>query len=213
MIKVMKKTYDRKVFKRKLQSRKLTVIVIIRFVMVLLAGYPLLVSAGERNVPQDESHRVKGKVVDRKGVPLPGVTIRLDSTTVGSVTGQDGTFVLLLPEREGVLVFSFIGYETVRVKYSGENTPLFVTLKEKVAALDEVTVIAYGTQNKREVVGAMSTVKGEDLEDIPSPSLANLLQGRVAGMNVLNTTGSPGGGGISVIIRGFNSLSIESSRR
>ncbi|MFR4038126.1 MAG: carboxypeptidase-like regulatory domain-containing protein [Butyricimonas faecalis] len=102
----------------------------------------------------------------------------LDSTTVGSVTGQDGTFVLLLPEREGVLVFSFIGYETVRVKYSGENTPLFVTLKEKVAALDEVTVIAYGTQNKREVVGAMSTVKGEDLEDIPSPSLANLLQGR-----------------------------------
>lgn len=88
-----------------------------------------------------------------------------------------------------------------------------MTLKEKVAALDEVTVVAYGTQNKREVVGAMSTVKGEDLEDIPSPSLANLLQGRVAGMNVLNTTGAPGGGGVSVIIRGFNSLSIESSRR
>ena len=180
MIKVMKKTYDRKAFKRKLQSRKLTVIVIIRFVMLLLAGYPLLASAGVENTPREESHRVKGKVVDRKGVPLPGVTIRLDSTTVGSVTGQDGTFVLLLPEREGVLVFSFIGYETVRVKYSEGNTPLFVTLKEKVAALDEVTVIAYGTQNKREVVGAMSTVKGEDLEDSPSPSLANLLQGRVA---------------------------------
>lgn len=99
------------------------------------------------------------------------------------------------------------------MRYNGETAPLLVMLKEKVAALDEVTVVAYGTQNKREVVGAMSTVKGEDLEDIPSPSLANLLQGRVAGMNVLNTTGAPGGGGVSVIIRGFNSLSIESSRR
>ena len=209
----MKKTSDRKAFKRKLQSRKLTVIVIIRFVMILLAGYPLLVSAGGGNALRDGGYRVKGKVVDRKGEPLPGVTIRLDSTTVGSVTGQDGTFVLLLPEREGVLVFSFIGYETARVRYNGETAPLLVMLKEKVAALDEVTVVAYGTQNKREVVGAMSTVKGEDLEDIPSPSLANLLQGRVAGMNVPNTTGAPGGGGVSVIIRGFNSLSIESSRR
>ena len=91
----MKKTSDRKAFKRKLQSRKLTVFVIIRFVMILLAGYPLLVSAGGGNALRDGGYRVKGKVVDRKGEPLPGVTIRLDSTTEGSETGQDGTFVLL----------------------------------------------------------------------------------------------------------------------
>ncbi|MFR7809891.1 MAG: TonB-dependent receptor plug domain-containing protein [Butyricimonas faecihominis] len=88
-----------------------------------------------------------------------------------------------------------------------------MTLKEKISKLDEVTVIAYGTQNKREVIGAMSTVKANEIKDIPSPSLANLLQGRVAGMNVTNMTGAPGGGGTSITIRGFNSLSIESSRR
>ena len=102
----MKKLLTGKAFKRKLQSRKLTVIVIIRFVMILLAGYPLLVSAGGETL-RDGGYRVKEKVVDRKGEPLPGVTIRLDSTTVGSVTGQDGTFVLLLPERKACLFFVY----------------------------------------------------------------------------------------------------------
>ncbi|MEI3422126.1 MAG: TonB-dependent receptor plug domain-containing protein [Butyricimonas faecihominis] len=85
---------------------------------------------------------------------------------------------------------------------------LIVTLKEKISKLDEVTVIAYGTQNKREVIGAMSTVKASDIKDIPSPSIANLLQGRVAGMNVTNMTGAPGGGEHQSR-SGFNSLSIE----
>lgn len=88
-----------------------------------------------------------------------------------------------------------------------------MTLKESVSTIDEVVVVAYGEQNKREVVGAISTVKGDDFKDIPSPSLSNLLQGRVAGMSVLNMTGAPGGGGTSVTVRGFNSLSVESSLR
>lgn len=90
---------------------------------------------------------------------------------------------------------------------------LSVKMKEDVSTLDEVTIVAYGTQSRREVIGAMSTVRAEEIKDIPTPSLANLLQGRVPGMNVINATGAPGGGGISVTIRGFNSLSIEASRR
>lgn len=143
---------------------------------------------------------------------MPGVTVRLDSTTVGSATDRNGDFLLTLPPKKGVLVFSFVGFETARVSFTGEK-PLRVVMKESVSTIDEVVVVAYGTQHKRDVVGAMSTVKAKDFKDIPSPSIANLLQGRVAGMNVTNMTGAPGGGGTSITIRGFNSLSIESTRR
>ena len=206
----MKKTYDRKFFSRKLPFKRITVGVITRLVMALLLGCPLLASAGSRDSIPD--YPIKGKVLDEKGEPLPGVTILLDSTRIGTVTGIDGAFSFRLPKAKGVLVFSFIGYENAKKNFVSGQT-LIVTLKEKISKLDEVTVIAYGTQNKREVIGAMSTVKASDIKDIPSPSIANLLQGRVAGMNVTNMTGAPGGGGTSITIRGFNSLSIESTRR
>ena len=206
----MKKTYDRKFFSRKLPFKRITVGVITRLIMMLLLGCPLLASAGSRDSIPD--YPIKGKVIDEKGEPLPGVTILLDSTSLGTVTRVDGTFSFTLPKAKGTLVFSFIGYESVKKNFASGQT-LIVTLKEKISKLDEVTVIAYGTQNKREVIGAMSTVKASDIKDIPSPSIANLLQGRVAGMNVTNMTGAPGGGGTSITIRGFNSLSIESTRR
>lgn len=159
-----------------------------------------------------KDYTIKGKVADERGEPMPGVTVLLDSTKLGVTTSSDGSFQLRLTREKGILVFSFIGYKTVRARFEA-GKPLNIRMSEDVSKLDEVTVVAYGTQNKRDVVGSMSVVKGEDLKDIPSPSLANLLQGRVAGMNVTNMTGSPGGGGISVTIRGFNSLSIEETRR
>ena len=179
--------------------------------LLLLSNLPFFTFAGNTrdSIP---NYPVKGKVIDEKGIPLPGVTILLDSTSVGTVTRVDGTFSFTLQKAKGTLVFSFIGYESVKKNFASGQT-LTVTLKEKVSKLDEVTVIAYGTQNKRDVIGAMSTVKASDIKDIPSPSIANLLQGRVAGMNVTNMTGAPGGGGTSITIRGFNSLSIESTRR
>lgn len=158
------------------------------------------------------SQIVEGRVLDQNGAPLPGVTIRLDGTNIGVVSGENGAFSLKLPIESGTLIFSFIGFKTQQVPFTASQF-LTIRMQEEVSQLDEVTVVAYGTQSKRDIVGAMSTVKGEDIKDIPTPSLSNLLQGRVAGMNVVNTTGSPGGGGTSVVIRGFNSLSIESSRR
>lgn len=155
---------------------------------------------------------IRGKVTDGQGIALPGVTIRLDGTTIGVVSDNEGRFALRLPVSEGTLIFSFIGFQTRKVPFTTGQT-LNIRMEESINELDEVQVVAYGEQNKREMVGAMSVVKADELKDIPSPSLSNLLQGRVAGMNVVNTTGSPGGGGTSVIIRGFNSLSVESSRR
>ena len=115
----MKKTYDRKVFKRKLQPRKMAVIVIIRLFMVLLLGFPLLANAGGRDSTGVESKEVKGKVTDDKGVPLPGVTVRLAGTLVGTATDVDGKFKLLLPVDTATLVVSFIGMKTVSVKLHG----------------------------------------------------------------------------------------------
>lgn len=155
---------------------------------------------------------VTGIVKDKKGEPIPGVTVILDSTRVGTATDVSGKFSLQLTVDSGRLVFSFVGFKTKLVNFKG-NKLLEVVLEEDVSSLDEVHVVAYGEVNKREMTGSISVVKAEDIKGIPTPSIANLLQGRVAGMDVTNITGAPGGGGTQVTIRGYNSLNIESGRR
>ncbi len=161
---------------------------------------------------QPQNHLIKGEVTDTKGTPLPGVTIRVGNTTIGVASDNKGHFTLNLPMSEGTLTFSCVGYKTRSAKFR-TGTPLSIRLEEEIAALDEVQVIAYGQQSKREMTGAMSIVKAEEIKDIPSPSISNLLQGRVSGMNVVNAAGAPGGGGTSITIRGYNSLSLETGRR
>ena len=148
---------------------------------------------------------IRGKVMDEKNQPLPGVTVRLDSTTVGCATDAAGLFSLTLPVESGQLIFSFVGFKQEKRKFkAGEE--LIVKMKEDVSDLDEVTVIAYGERNKRELIGSVSSVKAKDLEEVPSASLQNLLQGHMAGVEVSNISGAPGGGGSRVIVRGYNSL-------
>lgn len=170
-----------------------------------------------KSVVQDSTVKqfvFKGKVIDEKGEILPGVTVRLDSTHVGTATDMKGEFSLTLPKNKGTLVFSFVGYKTKKVPFVyGKDKLILVKLEEDVSALDEVHVVAYGEVNRREMTGSISVVKAESIKGIPTPSIANLLQGRVAGMDVTNITGAPGGGGTNITIRGYNSLSIESGRR
>ena len=116
------------------------------------------------------------------------------------------------PDDTGVIRVSFIGFKIQNVPFKA-NEPLEIILEEEVSNLDEVAVVAYGTTTKREMTGSISTIKAKELEGIPAPNLATLLQGRVAGMDVTNMSGSPGGGGTSITIRGFNSLGVEQERR
>lgn len=155
-----------------------------------------------------KTHVIQGKVVDSRNVPMPGVTVLLDSTKVGTATDTAGRFVLPLPEPKGTLVFSFVGYKTQKMNYTSGKL-VMVKMEEDVSGLDEVQVVAYGSQKKRTVVGAISSVKGEDLQELPTHSLENLLQGHMAGVEVNNISGSPGGGGTVVAIRGYNSLFIK----
>ena len=108
---------------------------------------------------------------------------------------------------------SFVGFKKKIVTFNAQSDTLRVIMEEDIQALDEAVVVAYGTTTRREMTGAISTVKGEDLEGIPSPNIATLLQGRVAGMDITNISGAPGGGGAAITIRGYNSLDIELERR
>lgn len=155
-----------------------------------------------------EEHVIKGKVVNAKNEPLPGVTIRVEGTSVGVASDIDGNFTLRLPMEKGSLLFSFVGFKDQKVGFNGTK-PLTVQMEENVAALDEVQVIAYGSQKKRTVISAISSVKADDIKELPTHSLESLLQGHMAGVEVNNVSGSPGGGGSIISIRGYNSFLVK----
>lgn len=161
-----------------------------------------------QTVDPQKFYKVHGKVVDENNMPLPGVTVLLDSTQMGISTDVGGNFTLSVPREKGKLVFSFVGYKTVKIPYNGENA-VNVKMEPESANLEEVQVVAYGAQKKRTVVSAISSVKADDLKELPTHSLENLLQGHMAGVEISNISGSPGGGGSLVAIRGYNSLFVE----
>ena len=157
---------------------------------------------------QVKEYVVKGKVVNEKNEPMPGVTVCVDGTSIGVASDVDGNFTLRLPMEKGRLTFSFVGYKDKNVSYSATK-PLTIQMEENIAALDEVQVVAYGSQKKRTMVSAISSVKADDIKELPTHSLENLLQGHMAGVEVNNMSGAPGGGGAIVSIRGYNSFFVD----
>ena len=155
---------------------------------------------------------IRGVVTDKSHVVLPGVTILLKGTTIGTATGADGKFRLELPAmKDLVLRFSFIGMKSKDVPVAEKIDSLTVVLEDEVSDLDQVTVIAYGTRKKRELISAISSIKADDIKEVPAASLETLLQGRMAGVGVNMQSGAPGGGGTNVAVRGYNSLMIDES--
>ena len=152
-------------------------------------------------------YRFTGVVLDENKQSMPGVTVRVAGSTFGTATDKDGKFALNIPEQKGTLEFSFVGYKTKRVPVI-PGKEVIVILEEEVSDLNEVTVIGYGERNKRELVSSISSVKGEDIKEIPTSSFTNLLQGRMAGVEITNRSGAPGSGGTYVAVRGYNSLMI-----
>ncbi|WP_303312723.1 TonB-dependent receptor [Hymenobacter sp. BT730] len=145
---------------------------------------------------------VSGRVTDEKGAGLPGVTVVVKGTTVGTSTGPDGEFTINAPEN-GTLVFSFIGYKTQEVAVAGK-TSVTLSLTPNVTALNEVVVTGYQVQKKADLTGAVAVVKIDEVRDLPSSNPVRNLQGRVPGVNI-TTDGSPNGNA-QVRIRGFGTL-------
>lgn len=150
-------------------------------------------------------HRVSGVVTDAaSGETLIGVSVYVEGTSRGAATDLDGRFEINAPE-SGNLRFEYVGYKSVTVALTGQDT-VNVALEQDTEFLDEVVVVGYSVMKRRDVLGAVSKVGGEQLTKVPASSLQESMQGRIAGVNVTAQTGAPGAS-ISVRVRGTSSIS------
>ncbi|WP_164891076.1 SusC/RagA family TonB-linked outer membrane protein [Botryobacter ruber] len=148
-----------------------------------------------------QSQRVSGRILDEKGQGLPGVTVMLKGTSNGTVTDIAGDFSLAVPDGNGTLVISFVGYTTQEIPVNNRAT-VNVTLAPDAKALEELVVVGYGTQRKVNLTGSVASVSGKTLTERPAPNAANLLQGRVTGLQVTQPSGEPGRDNPNFLIRG-----------
>ena len=145
--------------------------------------------------------RVTGRVTSAEdGAGLPGVSVRVKNSTAGTVTNETGNFTLSVPDDATTLVFSSVGYLIQEANIAGLST-LTVSLAVDQQNLDEVVVVGYGTQRRRDLTGAVASVKGDDLKNLPVNDLTSALQGRVPGAFISQPSGAPGAGA-QIVIRG-----------
>ncbi len=150
-----------------------------------------------------QKFEVKGQVKSKNGESLPGVNIVIKGTTVGTISDMNGQYIINLDEAESTLVYSFIGFQKQEIKVNSQNT-INVIMTEDMTDLDEVVVIGYGTVKKSDLTGSVTSIKAESLEETPAASVDALLQGKVAGVQITQTSGEPGSG-VQVRIRGMSS--------
>ncbi|MGV3599757.1 MAG: SusC/RagA family TonB-linked outer membrane protein [Dyadobacter fermentans] len=151
---------------------------------------------------------VKGKVVDENNAGLPGVSVIIKGTQKGTTTDQEGAFALDVIEQNAVLVFSFVGYKPQEVTVGGQ-TNLSVVMQPDNQALEEVVVVGYGSVRKSDLTGSVASIKGDAIREMPVTSVDQAIQSRAPGVQVTQTSGAPGGG-ISIRVRGANSINSGS---
>lgn len=152
---------------------------------------------------------INGTVVAREGnAPLPGVTVVVKGTNQGTTTNADGKYTIDIPGNSAVLVFSAVGYVTLE-QQTGNASVVDILLATDQKTLNEVVVVGYGTQKKRDLTGAVSQVNAARLENENPQSVQDVLRGNVPGMNVGFSTSAKGGGNVSV--RGQNSINAGST--
>jgi TonB-linked SusC/RagA family outer membrane protein len=170
-------------------------ILLFQFIFILLSGALFA-----------QTRTVTGKVTDPTGSGLPGVSVFLKGTSTGVITDADGRYSI--EATSGTLVFTFIGYKTVEVTVD-DRAIIDINLEEDVTALGELVVIGYGTQQKKDITGAIAVVGKEAMDSRPNTQFGNLIQGKTAGVQVLSSSGKPSAG-FSMRIRGTSSISGSS---
>lgn len=148
---------------------------------------------------------VSGKVIDlADDSPLPGVNVVVKNTTIGGVTDVEGNYRLSLPDNAEILVFSSVGYESEEIEI-GNRSIINVSLSPDIQALQEIVVVGYGTQERKDLTGSVASVQGDAIKNLPVNDISGALQGRMAGVEVIRNSAEPGAGS-DVIIRGVSSL-------
>ena len=150
-----------------------------------------------------QNQNITGKVTGQDGEVLPGVSILVKGTTTGTATNAEGVFTIAAPA-SSTLVFSFIGYVSEEVPVNGRNQ-INVALVSDLKALEEVVVVGYGTQKRSDLTGSVASVSAKEIRAVPVTGIGQALQGRAAGVQVTQTSNAPGGG-VSIRVRGGNSI-------
>lgn len=154
------------------------------------------------------AHTVTGHITDSETKePLPGVSVILKGTMQGTSSDVNGYYSLTVPDdagENGRLIFSYVGYESLEIGIGNKNQ-IDADLKADLKALEEVVVVGYGTQKRGDITGAVSSVSAKDIQGMPTPSLDGALAGKMPGVQVSQTTGTPGGG-LTVRVRGTGSI-------
>jgi TonB-linked SusC/RagA family outer membrane protein len=154
---------------------------------------------------------IKGKVIDPEGNTLPGTAVYIQGTTVGTTTNDDGDYTLSNVPTGSVLEFKLVGFVTQEIKVTGDKTTIVAILIEESESLDEVTVVAFGTQKKESVLASITTVKPSELK-VPSSNLTTAFAGRVAGLISFQQSGEPGQDNASFFIRGITSFGADAKK-
>ncbi|MEZ4999720.1 MAG: TonB-dependent receptor plug domain-containing protein [Bacteroidales bacterium] len=172
---------------------------LILFGIIMSVGIQMLIA---------QNIQVTGKVVESAtGQVMPGVTVQIKGTSVGTATDVNGNFSIQVPGSDAVLVFSFIGFQEKEIPVGNQRT-INIELEESTLAIDDVIVVAYGTTTKASFTGSAATVKSEAINRVPVTSFEKALAGSIAGVQVSNTTGQPGSG-TEIRIRGLGSFSAS----
>ena len=176
-------------------------------IVVVLAETPKSAKNKVKTEPMTKEFQttISGTVSDNEGLPLPGASIAVKGTTTGTTTDFDGKFTMALPANATALVISYIGFTSKEVAI-GSDTTFNITLEEDSAQLDEVVVVGYGTLAKKRVTGSVISITPEAITEVPSLSPESAIIGRVAGVQVQETSGEPGASP-NIRVRGSGSIS------
>lgn len=176
-------------------------------VMLIASARPVPVKAASMHAPlvllQKAEVTITGKVTDSKGSPVPGASVSEKGTSNGAMTDASGNFKLRVADNSAVLQIKFLGYATQEVAVNGRTT-INITLADDVKSLNEVVVVGYGTQRKRDVTGAVTSVNMKEVASQPVPDIGQAIEGRAAGVQAV-TSGAPGSN-VTIRVRGTGTI-------
>lgn len=170
---------------------------------IILLSTNQILTTSERSTYNVPDVQVSGEVKDKSGT-LPGVTVRVKGTNLGTATDAAGKYKLNVPDKEAILIFSYVGYQTLEIPLQG-RVVIDVEMVQDALNLNEIVVVGYGTQKKGDITGAVSTISSSDIQKIAVVGVDHAIQGQAAGVQVTQNYGTPGAG-VQVRIRGIGTI-------
>ena len=175
-----------------------------------LVDKDIVISPNERKEFQQPQFSISGKVTDVSGATIPGVSVSVKGTTIGTITDGEGNFTLQVTTKANIVSFSFVGMKTQEVTFDEKNTKFVIIMEEIAIGVNEVIVVGYGTQKKSDITGTVASVSKERLEMIPNLNIAQAIQGAIPGVMV-QTTSAGAAPSQDIMIRGRNSILANNS--